>query len=69
MGQPNVYMSVSAAALTRKIKLLHAHFGSQRPKQWLDSETFLGLARLRGMECRAQERYAEAFFARKLVLE
>ena len=32
------------------------------------SETFLGLARLRGMECRAQERYAEAFVARKLSL-
>jgi hypothetical protein len=45
-----------------------SHFGSQRSKQWFDAETFLGLARLRGMECRAQERYAEAFTARKLSL-
>jgi hypothetical protein len=29
---------------------------------------FRGLARLRGMECRAQERYAEGFFANKLML-
>ena len=29
---------------------------------------FLGLARLRGMECRAPERYAEAFFARKFAV-
>ena len=41
---------------------------SQRSKQWFDSETFRGLARLRGMECRAPELYAEAFFARKLTL-
>ena len=68
MGQPNVYMPVSAAALERKIELLNSHFGSQRSKQWFDSETFHGLARLRGMECRASERYAEAFFARKLTL-
>jgi len=59
---------VSAAVLQRKIDLLMAHFGSQRSKQWFDEETFRGLARIRGMECRAPERYAEAFFGRKLML-
>jgi LmbE family N-acetylglucosaminyl deacetylase len=68
IGQPNVYVPVSAAALSRKIELLMAHFGSQRSKQWFDDETFRGLARIRGMECRAPERYAEAFFARKVAL-
>jgi LmbE family N-acetylglucosaminyl deacetylase len=68
IGQPNVYVPVSAAALQRKIDLLMLHFGSQRSKQWFDEETFRGLARLRGMECRAPERYAEAFFGRKLSL-
>jgi LmbE family N-acetylglucosaminyl deacetylase len=68
IGQPNVYMPVSAAALERKIVLLMKHFGSQRSKQWFDDETFRGLARIRGMECRAPERYAEAFFARKVAL-
>jgi LmbE family N-acetylglucosaminyl deacetylase len=68
MGQPNVYMPISTAALQRKIELLNAHFGSQRSKQWFDSETFLGLARLRGMECRAPQRYAEAFFVRKITV-
>jgi LmbE family N-acetylglucosaminyl deacetylase len=68
MARPNFYMPVSAAAIRRKIDLLITHFGSQRSKQWFDAETFLGLARLRGMECRAQERYAEAFIARKLSL-
>jgi LmbE family N-acetylglucosaminyl deacetylase len=68
MGQPNLYVPISATALKRKIDLLITHFGTQRSKQWFDSETFLGLARLRGMECRAPERYAEAFIGRKLAL-
>jgi LmbE family N-acetylglucosaminyl deacetylase len=68
LGQPNVFLPISASALERKINLLNAHFGSQRSKQWFDAETFRGLARLRGMECRAPERYAEAFFARKLTV-
>jgi LmbE family N-acetylglucosaminyl deacetylase len=68
LGQPNFYMPVSASTLERKVNLLISHFGSQRSKQWFDAETFFGLARLRGMECRAPERYAEAFFGRKLVL-
>jgi LmbE family N-acetylglucosaminyl deacetylase len=68
MGQPNIYVPVSASVLKRKVDLLMLHFGSQRSKQWFDAEIFIGLARLRGMECRAPERYAEAFFGRKLVL-
>ena len=68
MGQPNLYVPISAGALKRKVDLLITHFGSQRSKQWFDAETFHGLARLRGMECRAPERYAEAFIGHKLVL-
>jgi LmbE family N-acetylglucosaminyl deacetylase len=68
IGQPNLYMPISTNALERKIELLVSHFGSQRAKQWFDAETFRSVARLRGMECRAQERYAEAFVARKLAL-
>jgi LmbE family N-acetylglucosaminyl deacetylase len=68
MSQPNVYVPVAAEILERKVALLIQHFGSQRSKHWFDSEIFRGLARLRGMECRAPERFAEAFFARKLTL-
>ena len=68
MARPNLYMPISASLVQRKVDLLISHFGSQRSKQWFDAETFLGLARLRGMECRAHERYAEAFIARKLSL-
>ena len=66
LGQPNAYIGLSDEILSHKIELLHRHFGSQRSKAWFDEETFRGLARLRGMECR--QRYAEGFFARKLLL-
>lgn len=68
LGQPNLYVPLEADVLARKIELLMKHFGTQRSKHWFDKETFQGLARLRGMECRASERYAEAFVARKLTI-
>jgi hypothetical protein len=45
-----------------------SHFATQRSKDWFDRDTFRALARLRGMECRAPERYAEAFSARKVIM-
>ena len=54
--------------MARKIELLNQHFVTQRGKHWFDEETFRGLARLRGMECRAKDRYAEGLFAHKLLL-
>jgi LmbE family N-acetylglucosaminyl deacetylase len=66
LGRPNFYVPISAEDLERKIQLLDRYFSTQRSKDWFDPETFRGLARLRGMESRAEERYAEAFVARKL---
>lgn len=68
LDKANVFIPMSAAILERKIDLLLTYFGTQRPKDWFDAETFRGLARLRGVECRAPERYAEAFVLRKAVL-
>ncbi|MBE0533119.1 MAG: PIG-L family deacetylase [Rhodospirillales bacterium] len=67
-GQPNLYMPLADCVMERKIGLLQAHFASQAAKDWFQPEIFRGLARLRGMECRAPERWAEAFFARKVLM-
>jgi LmbE family N-acetylglucosaminyl deacetylase len=69
LGQPNMYSSISADILDRKVDLLVTGFGTQRSKDWFDPDVFRGLARLRGMECRAPERYAEAFFSRKIMID
>jgi LmbE family N-acetylglucosaminyl deacetylase len=68
MGAPNLYMPVDARTAERKVSLLMRHFGTQRSKHWFDRETFLGLMRLRGLECGSRGRYAEAFYARKVLL-
>jgi LmbE family N-acetylglucosaminyl deacetylase len=66
--QPNAYVPLTAVILDRKITLINDHFRTQRSKDWFDRETFAGLARLRGMECRAPENCAEAFTLRKATI-
>jgi len=64
---PNLYVPLSPDVVDRKSELLVAAFGSQADRDWFTPETFRSLARLRGIECRAPEGYAEGFHARKLV--
>jgi LmbE family N-acetylglucosaminyl deacetylase len=66
MSRPSVYVPLSSGLARRKVELLHKCFPSQRGRDWWDDEVFLGLARLRGMECRAP--YAEAFTCTKSVI-
>jgi LmbE family N-acetylglucosaminyl deacetylase len=68
LGRPNLYVPVSRNAALGKTRALIEVFGTQGSKDWFSEETFLGLMRLRGMECRAPEAYAEAFHARKIAL-
>jgi len=69
LGRPNLYVAAARPVMTRKIELLQRHFASQRSKDWFTPETFMGLARLRGVECRAPAGLAEAFHVRKLALQ
>jgi LmbE family N-acetylglucosaminyl deacetylase len=66
LTRPSVYVPLSADTLRRKVELLHKCFPSQGRRDWWDDEVFMGLARLRGMECRAS--YAEAFSCTKCVI-
>jgi LmbE family N-acetylglucosaminyl deacetylase len=67
-GQPNLYVPVPRGTARRKARALLSVFGTQRSKDWFSEETFLGLMRLRGVESRAVDGYAEAFHARKVIL-
>ena len=67
LGQPNLYVPLAERTMQRKVDVLMSCFATQRSKTWFDETTFRGLARLRGLECRAAEGYAEAFHARKIV--
>ncbi len=66
LDRPSVYFPLSPDVARRKVELLHKCFPSQQGRDWWDDEVFLGLARLRGMECRAT--YAEAFTCTKVII-
>lgn len=65
---PNLYVPVTRDDARRKAELLVRHFGSEANKHWFSEDLFLGLMRLRGIECVAPDGMAEGFHARKLTL-
>jgi LmbE family N-acetylglucosaminyl deacetylase len=66
LGRPSMYFPLSTDTMRRKVELLDKCFPSQRVRDWWDQEVFLGMARLRGIECRSP--YAEAFSCTKSVI-
>jgi LmbE family N-acetylglucosaminyl deacetylase len=68
IGQPSVFVPLSADICNKKVQLIMDTFQSQHAKRWFQPETFQSLMRLRGMECNAPSGYAEAFYCRKLVI-
>ena len=66
MSRPNTYFPLTDVIARQKAELLDKCYPSQQGRDWWGEETFLALARLRGVECRA--RYAEAFNCSKLVV-
>ncbi|GAA4561683.1 PIG-L deacetylase family protein [Planotetraspora kaengkrachanensis] len=67
LAAPSVYQPLTPEIAEAKVELLQQHYASQRHRPWYDREAFLGLARIRGIECHA--RYAEAFHVNKLTLD
>jgi LmbE family N-acetylglucosaminyl deacetylase len=65
-GVPNVYFDLPEAIVQRKVDLVLRHFASQTGKHWLTADLLRAVTRIRGMECAAPERHAEAFYGRKL---
>jgi LmbE family N-acetylglucosaminyl deacetylase len=68
LGSPNVFVHLSEDLCRRKIGYLFDAFPSQHDNQWFTEDTFRSILRLRGIESNAKDRYAEAFYCRKLVL-
>jgi LmbE family N-acetylglucosaminyl deacetylase len=68
LGHPNLYVPLTQAQSARKVELLTKHFASQAGRGWFRPETFHGLMSIRGIECNAPDRQAEAFHLRKVVL-
>lgn len=68
LGIPNLFVPLEKPLAQRKVRNLCRYFRTQSNKHWFSEDMFLGLMRLRGMECASATGYAEAFHCRKLVL-
>lgn len=68
LGTPNFFVPISREIGERKSSYIVECFESQRDRKWFTRETFLGLMRLRGVECNTESEYAEAYYCRKLVV-
>lgn len=69
LGVPNVFTPLDETTVKAKARILMDSFKTQRTKQWFSEDTFLSLARMRGIECNSPDRYAEAFYCRKATLQ
>jgi LmbE family N-acetylglucosaminyl deacetylase len=65
---PNLYVEVEAEIADAKANYLTTAFRSQTSKPWFDAATFLGLLRIRGIECRSPSGFAEGFHVRKVTM-
>jgi LmbE family N-acetylglucosaminyl deacetylase len=66
LAQPNLFVPLAPETMREKARLLHEHYPSQHARTWFDEETFLGLGRVRGVQCNT--RYAEAFHVAKATV-
>jgi LmbE family N-acetylglucosaminyl deacetylase len=67
-GVPNFFVRLDPELVEQKIEHLLRCFPSQHAKPWFTPDLFRSVLRLRGMECGAPSRYAEAFYSRKAVI-
>jgi LmbE family N-acetylglucosaminyl deacetylase len=67
LGRPNLFVPLSEDVCRDKISALFKAFPSQSSRQWFSEDAFWSLLRLRGVECNAPSRLAEAFFIRKAI--
>lgn len=63
---PTVFHPLPSYAAEEKARLLLKHYPSQVGHDWFDEEAFLGLSRLRGVQCR--NRHAEGFVLEKATI-
>ncbi len=68
LGKPNIFVPLPPEITARKLNYLLEAFTSQHSKPWFTRDTFSAILRLRGVECHAADRHAEAFHCRKAVI-
>ena len=68
LGVPNLFVHLDETICRKKIEFIMDSFKSQEKKDWFTPDAFLSILRIRGIESKAPEKYAEGFYCRKVVL-
>jgi LmbE family N-acetylglucosaminyl deacetylase len=63
---PTIFHPLEIDVAEEKARLLLKHYPSQTSHDWFDEQAFLGLSRIRGVQCRNQ--HAEAFVVEKATI-
>jgi LmbE family N-acetylglucosaminyl deacetylase len=66
LGSPNLFVQLDEPTVNAKIDRILEHFLTQDNRHWFTRQTFLSVLRLRGIESRSPEGYAEGFHCRKV---
>ncbi|WP_342660675.1 hypothetical protein Rruber_01015 [Rhodococcus ruber] len=64
--RPVLYHPLTREVAEEKVRILLKHYPSQLDHDWFDEQSFLGLSRLRGVQCRRP--HAEAFVVEKATV-
>ena len=67
LGVPNFFVTLTESIVQKKIQTILECFQTQKNKSWFTEDAFISILRLRGIESNASDRYAEAFYSRKMV--
>jgi LmbE family N-acetylglucosaminyl deacetylase len=66
IGSPNFYVPLTKEIVEKRNQIITGSFETQRSKHWFDDQSFKAIMRIRGIE--SANYYAEAFYARKVIL-
>ena len=64
--RPTIFHPLATEVAEEKARLLYKHYPSQASHDWFDEQAFLGLSRLRGVQCRNP--HAEGFILEKATV-
>jgi LmbE family N-acetylglucosaminyl deacetylase len=67
LGRPNFYINLDKQICKKKVDIILKSFKTQEAKKWFSADAFMSIMRLRGVETNSSEKYAEAFYGRKII--
>ena len=68
LGSPNFFVPLDEDTSRKKVDMIFKYFKTQGTRSWFTEDVFYSMMRIRGVECNAAEKYAEAFYCRKIVI-